>query len=75
MILRRPDGERPEDHAVDQSEDSGIGADAERQRENREGREDAVRGHRPDRVAQSLAQLLGGGPGPKAADLFVKPIV
>ena len=44
---------------VDEAEDGGVGADAERQREHGDGREPGALGQH----AQAVAQILKHGPG------------
>ena len=59
--------QRPQEHAVDDAEDRGVGADAERHRQDDGGRKAAVPGQAPEGGAQVLRQvsmvLLGQGSG------------
>src|SRR4029453_17417921 len=62
---RRPDDQQPirvreregmEDEAVDDAEDRGVAADAEREREDRDGGKAGTPCHLPARVAQVLSE-------------------
>src|SRR5206468_12803828 len=56
-------GERPQKDAIEQAEDRGVGADAERQRQERDQREDWVLAERADRVTDILHWRLDGRGG------------
>ena len=51
-------GKRPQEDAVDDAEDRGVGADAERQRRHGDGGEAGVRGEAAQSVADVLQQCL-----------------
>src|SRR5262249_49070896 len=50
--------ERPQHDAVDDAEDGGVGADAERERENGEQREAGTLAQPPERVPQVLEERV-----------------
>ena len=55
-------GQGLQQHRVDHAEDRGVGADAERQRQHRHGREGGIARQREQRVAQIARQVLEPGP-------------
>ena len=50
------DRRRTQKQSIDKGEDRGVGADAERQRQNCHGREPAALGQRPNRVSKVLPE-------------------
>ena len=58
QLLRRRIPERPQDRRVEDREDGGVGADAQRQRQQRDGGEHRTAPQRADRVAQIPPDLV-----------------
>ena len=59
-VVRLRERQRLQQHRADDREDRGIGADAERQRRDRRGREHAVLAKHPERVSEILQEQFHG---------------
>jgi len=64
------DGERAQQDGVHEAVDRRVGPDAEPERQDDQHREQPVGGHRPQRVAHVLAELLQDRPSPGGAGVF-----
>ncbi len=67
------DSQRLQQDRVDQAEDRGIGANPERQREQRDGGESAIRPKRSQSVANVLANRFQPRPDPRLSAGFENP--
>jgi len=68
QLAGRPDGERPAEHLVEDREDGGVGADAERERQDGDRREAGV-SHQQAQAERPVPQELRGPAGEPAAAL------
>ena len=69
--LRVAHRQRAQHQRVDQAEDRGVGADAQRQREHDDQREPAIPGEHPDGVADVAPDLVEPAAVPRGADAFL----
>ncbi len=69
--LRIADGERTQEHGIDQAEDGRVRADAEGQRQHRGYRECGASAHAAQRVAKVLRHAAGPSEGAPFAILFL----
>ena len=58
QFVRPLDGQRPQDHRIDDAEDRGVGADAEPERHDDDGRKARILVERPKRVPDIPPQIV-----------------
>ncbi len=69
-LLRVLDRQRPEPHRIQELEDRRVGADAERQRQNRDERERGIQTQQAQAMAHVLHDCFERGDGVHAIDLL-----
>ncbi len=72
QLLRSRIPERPQDRHVEDREDRGVGADAQRQRQQRDGSEHGSSPERADRIAQIPPDLVQPGAVTIRSDAFLR---